>query len=99
MLKYKIYKAISIMLIVLSWFMLIMYFIFRSLTQEELKQMVGDINTKRFFLSAIFAFFIGFISFNIFSFRLIYLQKQKDKKKQEEMELKSKLLKNEKENK
>lgn len=87
------------MLIVLSWFMLIMYFIFRSLTQEELKQMVGDINTKQFFLSAIFAFFIGFISFNISSFRLIYLQKQKDKKKQEEMELKSKLLKNEKENK
>lgn len=87
------------MLIVLSWFMLIMYFIFRSLTQEELKQMVGDINTKRFFLSDIFAFFIGFISFNISSFRLIYLQKQKDKKKQEEMELKSKLLKNEKENK
>lgn len=87
------------MLIVLSWFMLIMYFIFRSLTQEELKQMVGDISTKRFFLSAIFAFFIGFISFNISSFRLIYLQKQKDKKKQEEMELKSKLLKNEKENK
>lgn len=99
MLKYKIYKTISIMLIILSWFMLIMYFIFRSLTQEELKQMVGDINTKRFFLSAIFAFFLGFISFNISSFRLIYLQKQKDKKKQEEMELKSKLLKNEKENK
>lgn len=80
MLKYKIYKAISIMLIVLSWFMLIMYFIFRSLTQEELKQMVGDINTKRFFLSAIFAFFIGFISFNISSFRLIYLQSKKIRK-------------------
>jgi len=83
MLKYKIYKAISIMLIVLSWFMLIMYFIFRSLTQEELKQMVGDINTKRFFLSAIFAFFIGFISFNISSFRLIFKSKKirKNKKK------------------
>lgn len=74
---YRVLKWISILFMFSSWIFMIIYAFLYTMTKEELEYFMGkEFSSKAFILSSVIIFFLGFISYNIASYKLFLAEKE-----------------------